>query len=172
MFIDLGNSILETLNYIPGGVIILSKLPNLTIIILLAPSYSFLGTIISVWTKHSLFIKMNNIKNVYVESNRPAATKKILDNFEFDVENKGGAIFLGISSLENKDLLQLSDQSRNCLILVGVPYRPWTDFRLRLKMDLLNVMAHEGLSKVTGNQWYQQDASRRANLLAGKIIGI
>ena len=73
MFIDLGNSILETLNYIPGGVIILSKLPNLTIIILLAPSYSFLGTIISVWTKHSLFIKMNNIKNVYVESNRPAA---------------------------------------------------------------------------------------------------
>jgi chromosome transmission fidelity protein 1 len=50
MFVDLGETLVKIVQTVPGGVV------------LLVPSYSFLGTITSVWVSNSLITKMSNYK--------------------------------------------------------------------------------------------------------------
>lgn len=65
---------------------------------------------------------------------------------------------------------RFSAKASRCIILAGVPFKPWTDFKLKLKMDFLNIKFREGLSKVNGNTWYEEDAARTANRSVSKII--
>lgn len=75
-------SVVDMYKCIPGG------------IILIVPSFSFLGTIIQNWTKNSFFIKMG--KHVFIQSNKPKATQGIINNFEYAVESGHTAVFIGI----------------------------------------------------------------------------
>ena len=64
MFKEMGETIVQLVKTVPGGVLVFF------------PSFSFMGTVISNWRNNSLFIEMDNYKNVYIESNKDHETEK------------------------------------------------------------------------------------------------
>jgi len=78
MFIELGETILDLAKVVPGG------------IILVVPSFPFLGTLNKVWTEKTIFTKINQHKKIFWEVKNDKSNKQAIDEFEFFCENGGG----------------------------------------------------------------------------------
>ena len=158
MFKEMGETIVQLVKTVPGGVLVFF------------PSFSFMGTVISNWRNNSLFIEMDNYKNVYIESNKDHETEKKLKDFQYDVDNKDGAIFMGIWRGKAMEAIRVSDKGARCIIMVSVPYGPWTDYKYKLKMSFMTLRYQRKLSKINGNIWYDQDTARATNQTISRII--
>lgn len=78
--------------------------------------------------------------------------------------------------------LDFSDRAARAVVITGIPYAMRNDPRVRIKQEVLNETARAGRKRpsgsggggqehrLTGDQWYSQEAMRAVNQALGRVI--
>ncbi|CAN0346981.1 unnamed protein product, partial [Laminaria digitata] len=67
--------------------------------------------------------------------------------------------------------MDFSDSRARCVVVTGIPYAPAMDPKVMLKKKYMSESPlPPGVPRVTGNEWYQQQASRAVNQAIGRVI--
>lgn len=119
--------------------------------------------------------KVEALKPLFVEPRNKGSFSEVIDAYYQQVASPGsnGATFLAVCRGKASEGLDFSDMNGRGVIVTGLPYPPRMDPRVILKMQFLDEM--KGRSRVggqclSGQEWYQQQASRAVNQAIGRVI--
>ncbi|CAI2364857.1 unnamed protein product [Moneuplotes crassus] len=159
MFIELGETIIDIIKCVPGGVI-------LTI-----PSLPLFGQLNKAWEKANVFGRINKIKELFREVGDREVNTKIIERYEYYNEKaatpgnveKSGACFLTICRNKKFPDYKFSPQSSRLLILVCIPFDNRTEFKVGMKLRKLSILHNLENDELNENLWYREEASRVVN---------
>lgn len=96
-----------------------------------------------------------------------------MGTFYSNIDCGRGAVFFAVCRGKVSEGLDFSDKKGRTVIITGIPYPPFKDPRVVLKrqyLDDLGKTAARGASILTGDEWYNQQASRAVNQAIGRVI--
>ncbi len=138
------------------------------------PSYSLLQKCLNCWkaSEADIYNRIAAHKPILVEPRAKGEFQQTMEEYERKVSDPAlsGAIFMGVARGKVSEGLDFADHFGRAVIITGLPYAPFMDPRVKLKMEYLDearVQATEGL---TGRAWYRQDAWRAINQAIGRVI--
>ncbi|XP_043267015.1 regulator of telomere elongation helicase 1 homolog isoform X2 [Venturia canescens] len=136
------------------------------------PSYPVMKKCRDDWQSIGLWSKIADRKPIYVEPQSKDGFTNIMNEFYEKIRDPSckGAIFLAVCRGKVSEGLDFANANGRAVIITGLPYPPLKDPRVMLKQRYLDenrVKQKEGLS---GQQWYQLEASRAVNQAIGRII--
>ena len=91
-------------------------------------------------------------------------------------DENGGAILMGVCRGRISEGLDFSDRAARCVIVVGIPYPMMTDPKVILKKEyldnfrLIQQKNQDSIVGLTGQAWYNQQATRSVNQAIGRVI--
>ncbi|XP_052040532.1 regulator of telomere elongation helicase 1 isoform X5 [Apodemus sylvaticus] len=139
------------------------------------PSYPVMEKSLEFWQVQGLAKKVEALKPLFVEPRNKGSFSEVIDAYYQRVASPGsnGATFLAVCRGKASEGLDFSDMNGRGVIVTGLPYPPRMDPRVVLKMQFLDEM--KGQSRVggqclSGQEWYQQQASRAVNQAIGRVI--
>ncbi|EUD65803.1 regulator-telomere elongation helicase 1 [Plasmodium inui San Antonio 1] len=177
----LGNCIFDLIICIPYGVLIFFS------------SYSSMTETVNSWKKFKIFEKINSYKTIFVEPNKAAELKEILDQYENIIKKKRkGAILMGVCRGKISEGIDFKDDCCRGVIICGLPYGNVYDSKIIFKKEFLDNFNYESsgndmmgvanggvgaqsnnttLSNISkGNKWYNEEAMRSINQSIGRVI--
>uniref|UniRef100_UPI00374D6A78 regulator of telomere elongation helicase 1 isoform 6 n=1 Tax=Rattus norvegicus TaxID=10116 RepID=UPI00374D6A78 len=139
------------------------------------PSYPVMEKSLEFWQAQGMSKKVEALKPLFVEPRNKGSFSEVIDAYYQQVASPGsnGATFLAVCRGKASEGLDFSDMNGRGVIVTGLPYPPRMDPRVILKMQFLDEM--KGRSRVggqclSGQEWYQQQASRAVNQAIGRVI--
>ncbi|CAA9990525.1 DNA repair helicase, putative [Plasmodium knowlesi strain H] len=177
----LGNCIFDLIICIPYGVLIFFS------------SYSSMTETVNAWKKFKIFEKINSYKTIFVEPNKAAELKDILQQYEYIIKKKRkGAILMGVCRGKISEGIDFKDDCCRGVIICGLPYGNVYDSKIIFKKEFLDNFKYEfsppndilggdngagalsnntTLSNISkGNKWYNEEAMRSINQSIGRVI--
>nr|XP_007150664.1 hypothetical protein PHAVU_005G171300g [Phaseolus vulgaris]ESW22658.1 hypothetical protein PHAVU_005G171300g [Phaseolus vulgaris] len=143
---DLGNAIVNLARIVPDGLLVFF------------PSYYLLDQIIGCWKSVSNENSMS-IWDRICKHKKPVIEPRESSSFPLSIKVSEG--------------LDFADHAGRAVVITGLPFATSTDPKVRLKREYLDKQSRpEGeLFKVlTGDEWYNQQASRAVNQAVGRVI--
>lgn len=120
------------------------------------------------WQDSGIWSQIHQVKPIFVE---PHLKKLFLESMEEyyakikDPRTKG-AIFIGVCRGKVAEGLDFADMNGRAVIITGIPFPPWKDPKVELKMKYMDDLGGGS----TGQEWYCLEASRAVNQAIGRII--
>lgn len=172
MLIDLGESLLRLMKIIPNG-----KLVFFT-------SYGYMQEVLSFWSKvegNHIYKRFEEISKVFKETKLKHGEKqskflqKKQKNFYemfFEEANKDqGAILFGVLRGKGSEGIDFSDKSARAVFIVGIPFGPYKEPQIKLKMEYLDKIQQKSAeNKISGRDWYHLQAIKCINQGIGRVI--
>ena len=166
---DLGNAIANFSRVIPDGLLVFF------------PSFAVMNTCIQTWQNPgshgtSIWEHITRHKQPIVEPRESKLFAQAAEDFKekLDDPSTSGAIFFGVCRGKASEGLDFSDKAGRGVIITGIPFAMKTDPQVRIKKEVLDEDCkkknREGVSKLSGDQWYRQQASRAVNQALGRVI--
>ncbi|XP_022249147.1 regulator of telomere elongation helicase 1 homolog isoform X2 [Limulus polyphemus] len=155
---SLGRTILNFSRIIPDGLLVFF------------PSYSVLKQCNEHWEESGLWQSMCAVKPIFIEPQGKDAFQESIEQFynKIYAPESRGASFFAVCRGKVSEGLDFSDRNARAVIITGLPFPPFLDPRVKLKMSYLDQgPKNKGLS---GNEWYMQQASRAVNQAVGRVI--
>ncbi|KAI5660587.1 hypothetical protein M9H77_29380 [Catharanthus roseus] len=84
-----------------------------------------------------------------------------------------GAVFFAVCRGKVSEGLDFADHAGRAVVITGLPFATRTDPKVRLKREYLDEQAQcqkPGHKALTGEEWYNQQASRAVNQAVGRVI--
>ncbi|XP_031228933.1 regulator of telomere elongation helicase 1 isoform X2 [Mastomys coucha] len=139
------------------------------------PSYPVMEKSLEFWQVQGLAKKVEALKPLFVEPRNKGSFSEVIDAYYQQVASPGsnGATFLAVCRGKASEGLDFSDMNGRGVIVTGLPYPPRMDPRVVLKMQYLDEMKGRsgiGGQCLSGQEWYQQQASRAVNQAIGRVI--
>ncbi|KAH0515281.1 Regulator of telomere elongation helicase 1 [Microtus ochrogaster] len=139
------------------------------------PSYPVMEKSLEFWRAQDLAKKVEVLKPLFVEPRNKGSFSEVIDAYYQQVASPGssGATFLAVCRGKASEGLDFSDMNGRGVIVTGLPYPPRMDPRVILKMqflDELRARSGAGGQCLSGQEWYQQQASRAVNQAIGRVI--
>ncbi|XP_008072828.1 regulator of telomere elongation helicase 1 [Carlito syrichta] len=139
------------------------------------PSYPVMEKSLEFWRAHDLVRRMEELKPLFVEPRSKGSFSEVINAYYQRVSSPGssGATFLAVCRGKASEGLDFSDTNGRGVIVTGLPYPPRMDPRVVLKMQFLDEMKGQGEpggQVLSGQKWYQQQASRAVNQAIGRVI--
>ena len=110
------------------------------------------------------------MKTLLKEPKDPSQYQITMDRYYTSIfeDDKKGAILMGVCRGRISEGMDFSDDAARCVIIVGIPYPMVSDPKIVLKKDYLdrkcrNTKLPQQLRKLTGKEWYNQQATRAVN---------
>lgn len=162
---DLGNSIINLANHIPGGMLVFF------------PSYTFMESCLDLWRRTifeeqtSFYHKLDSKKSICVERKDRKAQETNLQKFL--KYYKTGAVFFGVCGGKLSEGIDFSDDMARCVLIIGIPYSNFKDHKTQAKMDYMSTVAKKARGnapRMTGSMWYETMALRTMNQALGRVI--
>ena len=128
----MAETILTLLPRIPGNMIIFF------------PSYGYMADCMKAWTDMGALQRMQSLKEVYQEDVGMAT--KDFDLIVKQLENavyKDGAILMAVCRGKASEGIDFSDAMCRCVIIIGIPYAPFTDMKVKLRREYLDDRAKQ-----------------------------
>lgn len=153
---SLGRTIVNFARIIPEGLLVFF------------PSYSVLNQCKEHWERTSIWNQIFSQKEIFVEPHGKRELKEVMDNYYSRIYQPGskGACFFAVCRGKVSEGLDFADQNGRAVILTGLPYPPFVDPRVVMKREYLD----RNKKKVTGQNWYQLEATRAVNQAVGRVI--
>ncbi|QDZ22420.1 DNA repair helicase [Chloropicon primus] len=171
---DLGNAIANFSRVIPDGLLVFF------------PSFVVMNKCVEAWQSPlssggaagSIWDHITRYKQPIIEPRESKLFAHAAEDFKakLDDPSYSGAIFFGVCRGKASEGLDFSDKAGRGVIVTGIPFAMKTDPQVRIKKDVLdedcrkNSRSTEGRTKLTGDQWYRQQASRAVNQALGRVI--
>jgi Rad3-related DNA helicase len=74
-----------------------------------------------------------------------------------------GAVLMGVCRGKLSEGIDFSDDAARCVIVFGIPYPNYMDPKIILKKHYLNSVSKTNPKTISGEKWYQLEASRTIN---------
>ncbi|EGW11083.1 Regulator of telomere elongation helicase 1 [Cricetulus griseus] len=139
------------------------------------PSYPVMEKSLEFWRAQDLAKRVEVLKPLFVEPRNKGSFSEVIDAYYQRVASPGssGATFLAVCRGKASEGLDFSDMNGRGVIVTGLPYPPRMDPRVVLKMQFLDELRgrnRAGGQCLSGQEWYQQQASRAVNQAIGRVI--
>ncbi|GAA28295.2 regulator of telomere elongation helicase 1 [Clonorchis sinensis] len=175
---SLGLTLVEIIQIVPAGLLVFFT------------SYGMMSQCVDAWKNEQLYDKMLRYKRIFVEPRDKVQFAKVFSDYR-DVASGAvpcdvnGAALFAVMRGRASEGLDLADFAGRGVVVLGLPYPPFHDARVRLKMSYLdeqlaelnNQASKSGsdakafvASHPTGKKWYNQQAWRAVNQSIGRVI--
>uniref|UniRef100_H2YDL1 Regulator of telomere elongation helicase 1 homolog n=1 Tax=Ciona savignyi TaxID=51511 RepID=H2YDL1_CIOSA len=158
---EIGHTVVDLIAASPGGALVFF------------PSYSAMATYMAVWKDNSNVMSlMESAKPCSIEPRNKHELKTSIEKYYSDV-NSGGGAFLAVCRGKVSEGLDFSDNNGRTVVIIGIPFPPMMDPKIKLKMAFLDDLKSKGGNKsqvLWGREWYRQQACRAVNQAIGRVI--
>ncbi|XP_066585710.1 regulator of telomere elongation helicase 1 homolog [Prorops nasuta] len=136
------------------------------------PSYPIMNKCKEEWQNLGLWTQINSRKPIYVEPQSKDGFQNIMNEYYRKIHNPNskGAIFMAVCRGKVSEGLDFADMNGRAVLITGLPFPPLKNPRVILKQKYLEEMRKKDKNGLTGQQWYQLEASRAVNQAIGRII--
>lgn len=160
---SLGQTILKLAPVIPNGLLVFF------------PSYGILEKCKSYWQNHHIWGQIERVKKIFVESKENEQFLNTMTNYYERINDSTttGAIFMAVCRGKVSEGLDFADANGRAVIITGLPFAPIYDPKVRLKKSYMQKMQNNCTRRneaLSGDQWYQLEASRAVNQAIGRVI--
>ncbi|KNC52066.1 tumor necrosis factor receptor superfamily member 6B [Thecamonas trahens ATCC 50062] len=170
---DLGATIANVARIVPSGVLVFF------------PSYSVMLQCMDVWQQRmpnassSMWETISRHKTPFVEPRGSGDLNAQIDEFYAAVRSVSGrsgaasgagAIFFAVCRGKVSEGLDFADANGRAVVVTGLPYPNTYDPKVKLKRKFLDEKMRRGEGKLSGGDWYSQQASRAVNQAIGRVI--
>uniref|UniRef100_A0A1X7V2E7 Regulator of telomere elongation helicase 1 homolog n=1 Tax=Amphimedon queenslandica TaxID=400682 RepID=A0A1X7V2E7_AMPQE len=160
---SLGNTLVNFFRIIPDGVLVFF------------PSYVVMETLVTHWKEHSnIFMRMEQHKQIFKEPKFKNEFNSVMSAYyeKIGSADKVGGAFFGVCRGKVSEGLDFADNNGRAVIITGLPYPPFAEPKVQLKMEYLKD-ARSNFNRtelITDKQWYNQQATRAVNQAIGRVI--
>uniref|UniRef100_A0A1X7SPS6 Regulator of telomere elongation helicase 1 homolog n=1 Tax=Amphimedon queenslandica TaxID=400682 RepID=A0A1X7SPS6_AMPQE len=160
---SLGNTLVNFFRIIPDGVLVFF------------PSYVVMETLFTHWKEHSnIFMRMEQHKQIFEEPKFKNEFNSVMSAYyeKIGSADKVGGAFFGVCRGKVSEGLDFADNNGRAVIITGLPYPPFAEPKVQLKMEYLKD-ARSNFNRtelITDKQWYNQQATRAVNQAIGRVI--
>ena len=171
---DLGNAIANFARVVPDGLLVFF------------PSFVVMNKCVEHWQLPSggssgsgtIWDHITRHKQPIIEPRESKLFAQAAEDFRAKLDDPAfrGAIFFGVCRGKASEGLDFSDRAGRAVIVTGIPFAMKTDPQVRIKKEVLDDECRKrrgegrGLSTLSGDQWYRQQASRAVNQALGRVI--
>ncbi|CAK4151876.1 unnamed protein product [Aphanomyces euteiches] len=160
--LELGNTLVNITRVVPNGLLVFF------------PSYSILDMCISQWQAQgsNIWERLQGLKSIFVEPKNRVEFADVVQSYHACIAaNPNGAIFFAVCRGKVSEGIDFSNENGRAVVITGLPFPPTKDPKIVLKKTFLdNLVTPPGEMKLSGNQWYVQQASRAVNQAVGRVI--
>ncbi|OQR82959.1 hypothetical protein ACHHYP_15276 [Achlya hypogyna] len=164
--VELGNTLVNFARLVPHGLLIFF------------PSYTILDQCIAHWQMPpadgapSIWARLTQLKAMHVEpKNRTEFATVVADYHAAIKANAAGAIFMAVCRGKVSEGIDFSNENGRAVVITGLPFAPIKDPKIVLKKEFLDqAVVPAGETKLSGNNWYVQQAARAVNQAIGRVI--
>ncbi|XP_076299297.1 regulator of telomere elongation helicase 1 isoform X2 [Lasioglossum baleicum] len=136
------------------------------------PSYPIMRKCREEWQNTGLWTKIAERKAIYVEPQYKNGFTNVMVEYCEKIRDPAckGAIFMAVCRGKVSEGLDFADANGRAVLITGLPFPPLKDPRVVLKQRYLEEMRSSNKEALSGQQWYQLEASRAVNQAIGRII--
>ncbi|KAI4490712.1 hypothetical protein M0804_003656 [Polistes exclamans] len=136
------------------------------------PSYPIMQKCKDDWQFSGLWTQISESKTIYVEPRSKDGFINIMHEYYQKIQDPTckGAIFMAVCRGKVSEGLDFANANGRAVLITGLPFPPMKDPRVMLKQKYLEEMRRKDTQVLTGQQWYQLEASRAVNQAIGRII--
>ncbi|KAG8192516.1 hypothetical protein JTE90_018036 [Oedothorax gibbosus] len=135
------------------------------------PSYSVMKTNVAKWEENGVWQNLSGLKPLFMEPQGKDAFQESIEKYYSVIKEPGskGATLLAVCRGKVSEGLDFADENARAVVITGLPFPPFFDPRIKMKMNYLNNIAKENKG-IYGNDWYVLQASRAVNQAIGRVI--
>ncbi|XP_076231617.1 regulator of telomere elongation helicase 1 [Calliopsis andreniformis] len=136
------------------------------------PSYPIMKKCREEWQNAGLWTKITERKPIYVEPQYKDGFVNVMNEYCEKIKDPAckGAIFMAVCRGKVSEGLDFANANGRAVLITGLPFPPLKDPRVMLKQRYLEEMRSNNKEALSGQQWYQLEASRAVNQAIGRII--
>lgn len=155
---SIGLTIKTVANFTPNGLLVFF------------PSYGLMHKTREVWENTGMWKAINDVKPIFVEPKKKDDFETAMNDYYTAVEMTRGAIFMAVLRGKVSEGLDFKDQNGRAVIIIGLPFPPFFDPRVKLKKDYLQINRNQKNQLQSGQDWYNMEATRAVNQAIGRVI--
>ncbi|KAE9588051.1 putative DNA helicase [Lupinus albus] len=166
---ELGNAIVNLARIVPDGLLVFF------------PSYYLLDQCIGCWkslsneSATSIWERICKHKKPVIEPRESSLFALSIKDYisKLNDTSASGAVFFAVCRGKVSEGLDFADHAGRAVLITGLPFATITDAKVRLKREYLDQQPHaqgETSKVLTGDEWYNQQASRAVNQAVGRVI--
>ncbi|CAJ1955200.1 unnamed protein product [Sphenostylis stenocarpa] len=176
---DLGNAIVIELGLEIDVVNLARIVPDGLLVFF--PSYYLLDQIIGCWksvsneNSTSIWERICKHKKPVIEPRESSSFPLSIKDYmtKLNDTSASGAVFFAVCRGKVSEGLDFADHAGRAVVITGLPFATSTDAKVRLKREYLDQQSRprgELFKVLTGDEWYNQQASRAVNQAVGRVI--
>ncbi|KAM6976999.1 regulator of telomere elongation helicase 1 [Aplochiton taeniatus] len=160
---SLGNTVVNLGRVVPHGLLVFF------------PSYTVMDKTLEFWRANGHSNRIETKKPMFVEPRGKGTFTEVIDGYYRTVDDprtEGGSFF-AVCRGKASEGLDFADTYGRGVVITGLPFPPRMDPRIILKMQFLDEMRRNkvpGVTYLSGQDWYRQQASRAVNQAIGRVI--
>ncbi|OXU25960.1 hypothetical protein TSAR_015750 [Trichomalopsis sarcophagae] len=136
------------------------------------PSYPIMKKCQEEWQKMGKWSQIEASKPIFVEPQSKEGFNNVMTEYYKKIHDPAhkGAIFMAVCRGKVSEGLDFANANGRAVLITGLPFPPLKDPRVILKQRYLEENRASGKESLSGQQWYQLEASRAVNQAIGRII--
>ncbi|GBG29891.1 Regulator of telomere elongation helicase 1 [Hondaea fermentalgiana] len=158
---ELGNTIASFVRVVPDGMLVFF------------PSYHTMQTALRAWREGGILRTIKLHKDVFEEARNAADMGKVVERYEEAIAAGRGGLFFAVCRGKASEGIDFSNSKARAVVITGLPYPPKVDPQVVLKWQFLDQQKPDParpMSKLSGQDWYGQQAYRAVNQAIGRVI--
>ncbi|VFQ89237.1 unnamed protein product [Cuscuta campestris] len=171
--LDLGNAIVNFARIVPDGLLVFF------------PSYYLLEQCVGCWksmdngnqtNSSTIWERICKHKLPVVEPRQSSLFPSAIEDYMSKLKDKSasGAVFFAVCRGKVSEGLDFADHAGRAVVITGIPFATTSNPKVRLKREYMDQQAQSQLPStakgLTGEEWYNQQASRAVNQAVGRVI--
>ncbi|TPX40958.1 hypothetical protein SeLEV6574_g06319 [Synchytrium endobioticum] len=166
---DMGNSLVNFARIIPDGLLVFF------------PSYPVMNACVDAWKlgppgHKSTWERIRQNKEIVIEPKNKNDFTHAMDQYYDSLNDpkRKGACFFAVCRGKASEGLDFSDAKARAVVICGIPFPAAKDPKVLLKKQYLDGSLAQtkksGITALSGNDWYKQQAARAVNQAIGRVI--
>lgn len=155
---SLGQTILNVSRIVPDGLLVFF------------PSYPMLNKCVDAWQASGLWADISCRKPIFLEPRGKDQFTTTMEEFYQAIRDSKGACFMAVCRGKVSEGLDFADRNGRAVIITGLPFPPLKDPKVILKRRYLESNRTKENQLLSGQEWYNLDATRAVNQAIGRVI--
>ncbi|KAH8420535.1 hypothetical protein KR009_011261 [Drosophila setifemur] len=155
---SLGQTILNVSRIVPDGLLVFF------------PSYPMLNKCVDSWQASGLWADIVSKKPIFLEPRGKDQFTSTMEEFYQAIRDNKGACFMAVCRGKVSEGLDFADRNGRAVIITGLPFPPLKDPKVILKRRYLEANRTRENQLLSGQEWYNLDATRAVNQAIGRVI--
>jgi len=129
-----------------------------------------LNKCVDAWQASGLWADISGKKPIFLEPRSKDQFTSTMEEFYQAIRDSKGAVFMAVCRGKVSEGLDFADRNGRAVIITGLPFPPLKDPKVILKRRYLEANRTRENQLLSGQEWYNLDATRAVNQAIGRVI--